>query len=218
VKNLMSHDKGKTFKVIMDTLENDLGYHVSVAVIDAKRFLPQHRERVFLVGFRENRGFSFGGMRFPDAVGNVGSILHTPDEAPDGRFITSDGVHPRYGMSQRLFASLQAHAEKHRAAGHGFGFGMVTAESPSTRTLSARYHKDGSEILVERPGQTPRRLTPRECARLMGYPDSFAIPAALSDTQAYRQFGNSVAIPVVTEIARLVAECIKASEADLKAA
>ncbi len=195
VKNLKGHDKGKTFRIIHDTLTKALGYTVYHKVIDAKSVVPQHRERIFLVGFREWRHFEF--PKFPDEGPKLGSIL---EPRPD----------PKYTLSDHLWNYLQNYAAKHKAAGNGFGFGIVTG-SDTTRTLSARYHKDGSEILIAQKGKNPRRLTPRECARLMGYPDSFKIE--VSDTQAYRQFGNSVVVPVVERIAKAVADTLKRTAA-----
>ena len=187
VKNLLSHDRGRTFSTIWSVLTEDLGYHVSYRVIDADGFVPQHRERTYIVGFLEGNDFSFDAVR-PTGHGDVGSILLPEDEVPD-----------KYVLSDKLWTYLQNYAARHRAAGNGFGYGLVTSRSERTRTLSARYYKDGSEILVYRgEGLNPRRLTPRECARLMGYPDTFRIP--VSDTQAYRQFGNRVAVPVIRAI------------------
>lgn len=192
VKNLKSHDKGRTFQIIYDTLTRALGYQVHYKIIDARHVVPQHRERVFLVGFREPRYFEF--PVFPKTEPRLGSILEP--EVP-----------VKYTLTDKLWAYLQAYAKKHQDAGNGFGFGLVTG-ADTTRTLSARYHKDGSEILVSQgPGKNPRRLTPRECARLMGYPDSFKI--TVSDTQAYRQFGNSVVVPVVERIAREVEKSLR---------
>jgi DNA (cytosine-5)-methyltransferase 1 len=192
VKNLRSHDQGRTFQIIHDTLTNALGYHVQCAIIDARSVVPQHRERIFLVGFKERRVFEFPD--FPAAGPNLASIL--------------DPVVPdKYTLTDHLWNYLQNYAKKHQAAGNGFGFGLVTGND-TTRTLSARYHKDGSEILISQgAGKNPRRLTPRECARLMGYPGDFKIP--VSDTQAYRQFGNSVVVPVVERIAKKVVQCLQ---------
>ena len=187
VKNLLSHDRGRTFRTIWSVLTEDLGYHVTYRVIDADGFVPQHRERTYIVGFLEETDFSFDAVR-PTGHGNVGTIL-----------LPEDGVPDKYVLSDKLWTYLQNYAAKHKAAGNGFGYGLVTAQTERTRTLSARYYKDGSEILISRgAGVNPRRLTPRECARLMGYPDSFEIP--VSDTQAYKQFGNSVAVPVIRAI------------------
>jgi len=192
VKNLKGHDGGKTFDIIHRTLTEHLGYTVYHKVIDAKSLVPQHRERIFLVGFREWRYFEF--PQFPVDGPKLGSIFEsTPD--------------PKYTLTDHLWNYLQRYAEKHRAAGNGFGFGLVT-ERDIARTLSARYHKDGSEILIaQNGGHNPRRLTPRECARLMGYPETFKI--VVSDTQAYRQFGNSVVMPVVERIASAVLRTLR---------
>ena len=182
----------------------DLGYHVEHAVLDADGFVPQHRERMVIVGFREKTAFSFADLKLP-AKGTIrlSRILHPEDgtETSEAPFTLDDvaSVNPKYVLTDGLWRYLQAYAEKHRAKGNGFGFGMVGPDSV-TRTLSARYNKDGSEILVSRgEGLNPRRLTPRECARLMGYPDTFQIP--VSDTQAYKQFGNSVAVPMFKAVA-----------------
>lgn len=205
VKNLISHDKGKTLRVIMETLENELGYSVKTQVINARHFVPQHRERIFIVGFREDTGFSFDDLILPEQGPKLASILHPEDgsEKGDGDYISENGdVLDKYTLSDKLWDYLQRYARKHRAAGNGFGFGLVNGEMTS-RTLSARYYKDGSEILVDQgPQKNPRRLTPRECARLMGFPENWKIP--VSDTQAYQQFGNAVAVPVIAEVARIM--------------
>lgn len=209
VKNLQSHDKGRTFAVIRDVLERELGYHISVRVIDAKCYLPQHRERIMIAGFRSDVGFDLGKMVVPDALSGpkLRSILHPEDgtERPDGHFTLGNiaRVSEKYTLSDHLWRYLQDYSAKHKAKGNGFGFGLVGPDDVS-RTLSARYHKDGSEILIRQTGKNPRRLTPRECARLMGFDgpkgNAFVIP--VSDTQAYRQFGNSVAVPVIEAVAR----------------
>jgi DNA (cytosine-5)-methyltransferase 1 len=204
VKNLVSHDGGNTFKVITRTLREELGYTVATKVIDAKPFLPQHRERIFLAGFREDTGFDFNQVMIPDEGPRLESILHPEDGSQPAEEPYTTGpkarVADKYTLTDGLWQYLQDYAAKHKAAGNGFGFGLVGAGDVA-RTLSARYYKDGSEILVSRgPGRNPRRLTPRECMRLMGYPDDFQIP--VSDTQAYRQAGNSVCVPVVNAIAR----------------
>ncbi len=209
VKNLQSHDKGRTFAVIRDVLERELGYHISVRVIDAKSYLPQHRERIMIAGFRSDVGCDLRHLTVPDA--NLGpklrTILHPEDgtEQPDGHFTLGNiaRVAEKYTLSDHLWRYLQDYSAKHKAKGNGFGFGLVGPDDVA-RTLSARYHKDGSEILIRQMGQNPRRLTPRECARLMGFDgpkgNAFVIP--VSDTQAYRQFGNSVAVPVIEAVAR----------------
>lgn len=208
VKNLVSHDKGQTFDVIRRTLEDELGYHVTYRVVDAKGLVPQHRERIFMAGFTEDRGFDLADVTFPDpSTGpKLETILHPQDgsEPPDPTYTDERGrVSERYTLSDHLWDYLQAYADKHRKKGNGFGFGLVGPDDVA-RTMSARYYKDGSEILVHQDGGNPRRLTPRECSRLMGFDAarqaSFKIP--VSDTQAYRQFGNAVVVPVVERIAR----------------
>lgn len=214
VKNLKSHDKGNTFRVICRTLEEELGYRIDVRIIDAKGFVPQHRERIFIVGFREDTDFSFDDFIPPAPDRKVmADVLHPEDgsEAPEKHYTIDDQakVDDRYILSDKLWAYLQNYAKKHKAAGNGFGFGKVTPDM-TARTLSARYYKDGSEILVDRgDDQNPRRLTPRECARLMGYGDDLIIP--VSDTRAYKQFGNSVVVPVITAIAELMEPHLKAA-------
>jgi DNA (cytosine-5)-methyltransferase 1 len=188
VKNLLSHDGGRTFSVIASTLDG-LGYDVTHRIVDARRWVPQHRERTFIIGFNRD---VFRGQRFifPD----------DPINAPTLRTILDCCYDAKYQLSMHLWGYLKAYADKHRAAGNGFGYGLVGPDDVA-RTLSARYHKDGSEILVQtEPGQAPRRLTPRECARLMGFPEDFKI--VVSDTQAYRQFGNAVVVPVIVHLAQ----------------
>ncbi|HVT96777.1 MAG TPA: DNA (cytosine-5-)-methyltransferase [Acidobacteriaceae bacterium] len=204
VKNLVNHDRGRTFRVIRQTLKEELGYCISWRVIDAVHFVPQHRERILIAGFREECKFDLDQVKLPAAAPKLGSVLHPEDgsERPEEPYTLAPrgGVNAKYTLSDKLWAYLQAYAAKHRAAGNGFGFGLVDRDSVA-RTLSARYYKDGSEILVSQDqGKNPRRLTPRECARLMGFPDSFRI--SVSDTQAYKQFGNSVAVPVIATVAQ----------------
>jgi DNA (cytosine-5)-methyltransferase 1 len=210
VKNLLSHDKGRTFDVILQTLRDELGYEVHYRVVDGQHFTPQHRERIIIVGFRGKTSFSWDDLHLPESGPRLGSILHRTDGSEPvlpwdhDRFFDHAARHvqPKYTLTPNLWTYLQNYAAKHRAAGNGFGFGLAYPDSV-TRTLSARYHKDGSEILVYQGEQLrPRRLTPRECARLMGFPDTFRIP--VSDTQAYRQFGNSVVMPVMREVARIM--------------
>lgn len=190
VKNLVSHDKGRTFEIIYNTLD-ELGYSIHFRVLDGQHFVPQHRERIIIVGFdrkvfRGQEAFSFPVMPNEDWV--MRDILESD---PD----------PKYTLSDKLWNYLQEYAAKHKARGNGFGFGLTDLNGTS-RTLSARYYKDGSEILIPQKGMNPRRLTPRECARLQGFPDSFVIP--VSDNQAYRQFGNSVVMPLMNSIAKQV--------------
>lgn len=186
VKNLRNHDKGRTFAVIRETLE-ELGYSFYYEIIDAKYFVPQHRERIFMVGFR-NKNLDF---RFPTVEDNGAKLGH----------ILEKKVSDRYTLTDKMWSYLQAYAEKHQQKGNGFGYGLADPKG-HTRTLSARYYKDGSEILIPQKNKNPRRLTPRECARLQGFPERFEIP--VSDTQAYKQFGNAVAVPVIEAVAKEV--------------
>lgn len=208
VKNLVSHDGGNTFRVIMDVLERQLGYVVRPMIVDGRRFVPQHRQRILLVGFKRDVGFDWEKVlaKMPEVHEGprLAKVLHredgTEENVDDGRYIDASGkVQKKYTLTDRLWQYLQAYAEKHRQAGNGFGCSVVGPKDTS-RTLSARYYKDGSEILISRgTRKNPRRLTPRECARLMGYPDTFRIP--VSDTRAYKQFGNSVVVPLMKEVA-----------------
>lgn len=206
VKNLTRHDKGRTFETIMNVLTDDLGYHVEAKVISAAPFVPQNRERILIAGFRESTEFNWELFQAPDVHPKMARVLHPEDgtESPEEPFTVGPRaiVNEKYTLTPRLWEYLQAYAVKHRAAGNGFGFGLVGPDDRA-RTMSARYYKDGSEILVTQgPGKRPRRLTPREAARLMGYPEDFKI--VVSDAQAYRQFGNSVVVPVMAEAARIM--------------
>ena len=214
VKHLLTHNKGETFRRITETLQGELGYHIDYRIFDAQSFLPQKRERIFIAGFRESTDFDLEAIPVPDPSDGprLGAILHPEDgsEMPDRHYIELDGrVNEIYTISDKLWNYLKQYAEKHRRKGNGFGFGLVGPEDIS-RTLSARYHKDGAEILVRQEGRNPRRLTPRECSRLMGFDNlqgcEFRIP--VSDQQAYRQFGNAVAVPVVNRIAERMAPCV----------
>ena len=190
VKHLKHHDKGKTYTTIRETLENELKYDVHDEIIDASLLVPQHRERIFIVGFDKPTPFSF-----PKLLDMKPYLLN----------ILEKNVDSKYTLTNHLWEYLQKYKIKHQAKGNGFGYGLTDLNG-ITRTLSARYHKDGSEILIPQEGKNPRRLTPRECARLMGFPDSFKIP--VSDTQAYHQFGNSIVVPVVEKIAEAMIECM----------
>lgn len=225
VKNLRSHDGGQTWEVIAAALDA-AGYAFTDKIIDAADILPQHRERIFIVGFHRET-FDLGDERFDwtpfwsgverelderrererkrhgvsrdEKWPRVGAVLEPHDEVPD-----------KYTLTENLWEYLQDYKEKHRARGNGFGYGMVTGNEDYTRTISARYYKDGSEVLVEQPDRPrPRRLTPRECARLQGYPEDFEAmfdrehEQPVSDTQAYKQFGNSVCVPVIEAIAEV---------------
>ena len=199
VKNLEKHDKGKTFSIIRESLL-DAGYSFSYKVVNAKSLVPQNRERIFMVGFRDPEiGFTFPDIR---------------DRKPRIIDILEENVPEKYTLTDHLWEYLRNYAEKHRLKGNGFGYGLVDVNN-HCRTLSARYFKDGSEILIPQEGKNPRRLTPRECARLQGYPDSFIIP--VSDTQAYKQFGNSVAVPLVEILAKQVVHTMKEKPPNLLA-
>lgn len=210
VKNLMSHDKGHTFEVIKRTLTEELGYHIHTRILDGGHFVPQHRERIVIVGFREPQEFSWDALELPQKGSRrLADILHKEDgtepqlEWDGDRFFDhkKKQVNPKYTLTDKLWDYLKAYKEKHEAKGNGFGFGLVGPDDIA-RTLSARYYKDGSEILIKRGRKNPRRLTPRECARLMGFPDDFRIP--VSDTRAYKQFGNSVVALAFAEVARIM--------------
>lgn len=188
VKNLISHDKGNTFRVIKNTLQ-ELGYSVHFQVLNGKHFVPQNRERILIVGFRKEIFNGKENFNFPK--------LPEPNSAI--REILQEEIDPKYTLSDKLWNYLQDYAAKHKAKGNGFGFGLTDLNGIS-RTISARYYKDGSEILIPQNGINPRRLTPRECARLQGFPDNFEIP--VSDNQAYKQFGNSVTVPLIQAVGK----------------
>lgn len=200
VKNLKSHDRGKTFRIIQESLEQ-LDYDVHYAVLDGQNYVPQHRERIIIVGFDRKR---YGEVDFNFDITPV-------ERKPILKDILEKEVDPKYTLSDKLWTYLQNYAQKHKEAGNGFGFGLASPDGVA-RTLSARYYKDGSEILIPQEGKNPRRLTPRECARLQGFPDSFKIE--VSDTQAYRQFGNSVVVPLMADVAQLI--CNKLRKLDDK--
>lgn len=189
VRNLVGHDKGRTLQVILKTLE-DLGYQVSYKILNAKDFgVPQNRVRIYIVGFLKQKFKPEARFIFPEPLAmptRLGDILEAnPDE--------------KYTISDKLWAGHQRRRVEHKEKGNGFGYSIFNAESVYTSTISARYYKDGSEILIAQEGKNPRKLTPREAARLQGFPDSFNI--TVSDVQAYKQFGNSVAVPVIKAIA-----------------
>jgi DNA (cytosine-5)-methyltransferase 1 len=219
VKNLVSHDKRRTFDVIYRTLVEELGYQVQWKVVNAKSWVPQHRERIFIVGFREKNDFSFDDMAIPNSLHGpkLETILHPENGSEVEESPYTEGplakVSAKYTLSSHLWTYLKAYAEKHRAKGNGFGYGLF-GPGDIARTLSARYYKDGSEILIRQTRGNPRRLTPRECARLMGFDrpgqTPFVIP--VSDTRAYKQFGNAVVVPVVEAVARHVAPWIGVGE------
>ena len=191
VKNLCSHDKGNTFRIIMESLD-ELDYEVYYQILDGQNFVPQHRERIIIVGFDRKRYGDNIQFKFDIKPKKPKPVLED---------ILEKSVDPKYTLTDKLWIYLQNYAAKHRAAGNGFGYGIAPRDG-ITRTLSARYYKDGSEILIEQEGKNPRRLTPRECARLQGFPEDFVIP--VSDTQAYRQLGNSVVVPLMENVAKLI--------------
>lgn len=209
VKNLERHDQGRTFATIINVLENELGYNVQYRVINSEPWVPQKRERIFIVGFREPTGFNLHALEVPPPGSGpkLGSILESHDE-----------VDPKYTLTEHLWNYLRGYKEKHQAAGNGFGYSLFGPDDVA-RTLSARYYKDGSEVLIAQPGGRPRRLTPLECARLMGFDRpgrTWKIP--VSDTQAYRQFGNAVVVPVVEFVAeamqRWIIKAVSGRETD----
>lgn len=200
VKRFKTHDSGRTYQTVCNTM-SDLGYSFGGEVLRAADFgVPQNRERIFMVGFRKDllnndgKDFQFSFPVPPCVPTRVGDILE-------------NGVDEKYTISDKLYQGHLRRKEEHARKGNGFGFSMFNAESPYTNTLSARYYKDGSEILIEQKGRNPRRLTPKECKRLQGFPEKFVIP--VSDTQAYRQFGNSVSVPVVRAVAVKMLEVLE---------
>jgi len=191
VKNLQSHDKGNTFKVIVRALQEELDYDIHYKIIDASKVVPQHRERIFIVGFRTPTDFKFPELK---------------DKRPKLEDILEKSVDEKYTLKDGTWNALQRHSKKHRAKGNGFGFGIADKKGIA-RTLSARYYKDGAEILISQGSKkNPRKLTPKECTLLMGFPKKFKIP--VSDNQAYRQFGNAVVVPIVKTVAKSMVKCL----------
>lgn len=190
VKNLKGHDKGKTFKVIENILK-ELDYAVFNILFKAKDFgVPQNRERIYIVGFDKRQVTNYQNFTFPTppmTETRLGDILEK-------------NVSDKYTISNKLWEGHQRRKAEHKKNGNGFGYSLFNEDSPYSNTISARYYKDGSEILIEQKGKNPRKLTPREASRLQGFPKNFIIP--VSDTQAYKQFGNSVAVPVINAIAK----------------
>ena len=204
VKNLTSHDKGNTFRVIRETLE-ELNYSLHYKVMDGQTYVPQHRERIMIVGFDKDRFHGNETFNFPEQHESTRCVKE----------ILEPNIDPKYTLSDKLWSYLQSYAEKHKAKGNGFGYGLVNLDG-ITRTLSARYYKDGSEILIPQgEGKNPRRLSPRECARLMGYPDTYRIDQ-VSDVQAYRQCGNSVIVPLITAVSEQIIKTINDYERNSK--
>lgn len=192
VKGFKSHDRGNTYRVVKQTLE-DMGYKVYAEILNAKDFgVPQNRERIYIVAFLDHtKTFEFPKpLQKPICVGDI----------------LEKGVDKKYTLSDKLWTGHQRRKKEHQEKGNGFGYSLFNENSKYTSTISARYYKDGSEILIEQKNKNPRKLTPREAARLQGFPDSFKI--VVSDTQAYKQFGNSVAVPVIEAIAKNIYESL----------
>lgn len=203
VKNLKSHDKGNTFKIISETLEK-LGYKIFTEIRDAKFYVPQHRERIIIVGFRKDI-YPDINFKFPAPPVSARRVCDILEKSAEDKYTLTDG----------LWNYLQNYAKKHKEKGNGFGYGLIDPEKDIiTRTLSARYYKDGSEILIKQKSKNPRRLTPRECARLMGFDDKFKI--AVSDTQAYKQFGNALCVPLISAVAGQMIKTIKSAKIQVK--
>lgn len=192
VKNLKSHDKGRTYKIIVQTLQG-LDYEVHSILFKARDFgAPQNRERIYIVGFNKKKIHIPTGFVFPDPPKpktRVGDILE-------------NSVDEKYTISDKLWSGHQRRKAENKKKGNGFGYSLFNSDSAYTNTISARYYKDGSEILIEQPGRNPRKITPREAARLQGFPENYIIP--VSDSQAYKQFGNSVCVPVVNAVAKQI--------------
>lgn len=200
VKGLVGHDKGRTFATIKKVLEEELGYNVFHKVHVAKDFgVPQNRQRIFIVALRDDFDFVFAEPSgIPTKVGNI----------------LEKHVDSKYTISDKLWEGAKRRKAGHKAKGNGFGYSVVNKESPYTNTISARYYKDGSEIWIEQKGKNPRRLTPREAARLQGFPENFVIP--VSDGQAYKQFGNAVAVPAIRSVAEQLAPYLNVQPAHIK--
>jgi len=200
VKNLVSHDKGNTFRIIKETLE-ELRYSLHYLVMDGQTYVPQHRERIMIVGFDKDIFRGREKFVFPEqkkATSKLSDILEK-------------NVDDKYTLSDHLWKYLQDYAKKQKNKGNGFGYGLANLDGIS-RTLSARYYKDGSEILIPQGrNKNPRKLTPRECARLMGYPDNYRLDQ-VSDLQAYRQCGNSVVVPLIAAVSEQIIKTIKDHE------
>ncbi len=205
VKNLRSHDKGNTFKVICKEID-DIEYYHKDFLFNAQYFVPQKRERVYIIALDKRQ---YTQQQFNAIVAEIEEKYEAQKKKPLPQFkdILDDDVPDKYTLSDKLWSFLQAHAQKHKSKGNGFGYGLMKDGDVTARTLTARYYKDGSEVLVEQRGKNPRKLTPREAARLMGYPDNFKI--AVSDTQAYKQFGNSVVVPVIKMVGESLIKCLK---------
>lgn len=206
VKGLVSHDKGKTFKKILEVL-HDLGYEVSFQVLSSKNFgVPQNRQRIFIVAWNKKE-IKKEKFIFPMGLDNNGNPIFDKDKLEHKTKpikvgdILQDNIDAKYTISDRLYAGHLRRLSEHKEKGNGFGFSLFNEDSPYTSTISARYYKDGSEILIEQQGLNPRKLSPKEAGLLQGYPLENGYEIVVSDAQAYKQFGNSVSVPVVTAIA-----------------
>jgi len=213
VKHLVNHDNGRTFKIISETLSK-LNYNWSYRVIDAKGWVPQHRERTYIVGFRKSSSHPEQNWDIPFFENEL-HLISPPNRDIYLKDIIEETVPDKYTLGKGTWETLERHKAYHKSKGHGFGYTLhKTPYRDITRTLSARYHKDGAEILIAQKGKRPRRLTPLECSRLMGYPVKYReffnrnndVKQPVSDTQAYIQFGNSVAVPVVVDLAQKIVE------------
>lgn len=192
VRNLATHNKGETLKIIINHLEK-LNYKVFYQICNARDFgLPQNRARIYIIGFLDDVDFTFPEPLKKET--RLGDILEK-------------NVDEKYTISDRLWSGHLRRKMEHEKNGNGFGYSLFDENSKYTSTISARYYKDGSEILIKQEGKNPRKITPREAARLQGFPDDFIIP--VNDSQAYKQFGNSVAIPVIRALAIKIMEAIK---------
>ncbi len=199
VKGLKGHNKGNTFRIVKKMLR-DLGYNVHTKILNAKDFgLPQNRERIYIIAFKNKAFFDFPTTC--KTKGKVGDILEK-------------NVDSKYTISNRLWAGHKRRKKEHIEKGNGFGYSLFDHNSEYTSTMSARYYKDGSEILIKQKNKNPRKITPREAAKLQGFSDTFIIP--VSDTQAYKQFGNSVSVPVIREIAKEIACALDRKKQDEK--
>lgn len=197
VKNLKSHNKGKTYKTIIKTLK-DLDYEVFTSVLKARDFgVPQNRERIYIVGFDKKQVREYNRFLFPDRLNKKTSVAD----------ILEKDVNDKYTISDKLWEGHKRRKREHKLKGNGFGYSLFNKESEYTNTLSARYYKDGSEILIEQKNKNPRKITPREASRLQGFPENYIIP--VSDTQSYKQFGNSVAVPVIYNIAQNILQVLE---------
>lgn len=201
VKNLKSHDHGKTWEIIQNSLI-DLGYDIFPQIIDGQNYVPQHRERIFIIGFSNRLNIKSFSIQ-----------IHPVEPKPLLKDILEKEVDSKYTITSHLWEYLQDRKRIQKAKGNGFGFSL-TGPNEVTHTLSARYHKDGADILVPQDGKCPRRLTPRECARLQGFPEDFIIP--VSDGRAYKQFGNSVVVPLIADIAQQVSATLIKSRKEIK--